>query len=325
MNTFIEDHLRLISTEIESLPLAGEPTGLYEPVAYCLRNGGKRIRPLMTLLACDMFDGDMKLAIPPAIGLELFHNFTLMHDDIMDNAPVRRNQPTVHKKWSPNTAILSGDVLFALACRYVGMVPDSVLRPVMDIYHQTVIEVCEGQQYDMDFESKQAVRVEEYLEMIRLKTAVLPAACLQIGAIVAGANDDDSRNIYGFGELLGLAFQLRDDWLDVFGDREAFGKQTGGDIIANKKTWLYIHALSLANTAQKTLLLDAFSGKIHDDQEKVNLVKGVYHDLDIHHMALDAMRAYYDKAMERLTLINAPHNRKEHLIVLADMLMKREK
>ncbi len=326
MNEQIQHFLDEIESHIKKIPLDCEPKALYQPVSYCLDKGGKRIRPLMTLLACDMFGGDVKQAIPPALGLELFHNFTLMHDDIMDNAPLRRNHPTVHEKWDANTAILSGDVLFALSCRYVSQVPGHLLRHVLDLFYQTVIEVCEGQQYDMDFESRHKVSANEYLEMIRLKTAVLPATCLQTGAIIAGATSEDQEKIYHFGELIGLAFQLRDDWLDVFGQIEEFGKQSGGDIIANKKTWLYIHALERGSEKQTRLLRDAYSDNYSaSDTEKVRLVKNIYDDLGISGIAQNAMKAYYKQAFEYLASIDLPDERKEGLAQIANYLFNRKR
>ncbi len=321
----LEAYLALVTKRIRAIPLDGQPRQLYEPVQYCLENGGKRIRPAMTLMACELFDGRAEEALDAAVGLELFHNFTLLHDDVMDEAPVRRNKPTVHERWDVNTAILSGDVLFALASKYVARVPDRVLRPVVELYHQTVIEVCEGQQYDMDYEARSDVLMEEYLEMIRLKTAVLPAACMKTGALIAGADADGQEAVYRFGELVGLAFQLRDDWLDVFGDQQQFGKQTGGDIIANKKTWLYIQAIKLAGARQKQTLTDAYSGKVRDNKEKVKQVKSVFEELDISSLAQKAMHEYYQEALTVMAAIQQPAQRKKALLDLASYLLEREK
>ena len=324
----MNSHFKAIQEEIENyinkLDLDIEPKGLYEPVDYCMRNGGKRLRPVMTLLACELFGGDRQQALPAAVGLELFHNFTLLHDDIMDDAPLRRNRPTVHEKWDVNTGILSGDLMYALAYKHVSMVPDHTLRKVIDLFNKTVIEVCEGQQYDMDFEKRQDVSAEEYLHMIRLKTAVLPAACLRTGAIIAGASEDDQRLIYEFGENIGLAFQLRDDWLDVFGDASLFGKKTGGDIIANKKTWLYIHALEMARDDHRAILQAAFNNEIKDKDEKVRVVTDIYNHLDINAMAQKAMKEYYIRAFDCLEGINVSAERKTMLEKLAEMLLHRE-
>lgn len=328
MNPSLEYYFKQIAEELDKLPLDREPAGLYQPVSYCLENGGKRIRPLMTILGCEIMGGDTSLAMPPAIGLELFHNFTLMHDDIMDDAPVRRNKPTIHKKWNINTAILSGDALFALACSYVCRVPDNALRSVSGLFHQTVMEVCEGQQYDMDFEKRDNVSVEEYLNMIRLKTAVLPAACLKTGAILAGVQEVEQQKLYRFGEHIGIAFQLRDDWLDVYGDTREFGKQTGGDIIANKKTWLYIQALNIANRVQKDTLREAFKNSPQSDQKnqsKVKAVREIYDQLGISELAQEEMKKHYAKAFDYLDIVCQPESRKENLKVLAKSLFDRKK
>ena len=320
----LNDVLTLISQRIESIHLIREPHELYEPVDYCLKNGGKRMRPAMTLLACQLFGADIEKGINPAIGLELFHNFTLMHDDIMDNAPIRRGKPAVHTKWNNNTAILSGDVMFALAGEYMTRVDDKHLRQVMEEYHKTVIEVCDGQQLDMNFESRQSVALSEYIEMIRLKTAVLPAACLKIGAIVADASAEDQEHIYRFGENIGLAFQLKDDWLDAFGDEAKFGKKSGGDILANKKTWLYIKALELASPQQRQILLDAYNNRISDPDQKIRSVKEIFLALEVDKLGVKQMESYYEKAYHHLNSISAHETAKENLRALAKSLFDRE-
>lgn len=319
-----DDIIKIISRRIEAIDLAGVPRELYQPLAYCLENGGKRIRPAMTLLACQMFGGDIEKAVHPAIGLELFHNFTLMHDDIMDGAPIRRGQPSVHAKWNANTAILSGDVMFAIAGQYMTRVDDACLRQVMETYHKTAIEVCEGQQYDMNFETCPGVSLDEYIEMIRLKTAVLPAACLKIGAMLAGADPADQEHIYRFGEYIGLAFQLRDDWLDAFGDEARFGKKNGGDIIANKKTWLYIKALELSDPARRETLLGAYSSRPADPAPKISAVKDIFFALQIDKLGVEQMEAYYRIAFNHLDRISTPDADKENLRTLARMLFDRE-
>ena len=322
--TYTTDKL-LEKTEqyISGLGLVQPPVTLYEPVEYCLRQGGKRMRPLMTLMGCELFGGNPERALPAAVGLELFHNFTLMHDDIMDQAPMRRGQPTVYKKWNANAAILSGDVMFALAYQHVMKVPDRHLRAVMEVFNQTVIEVCEGQQYDMDFETMNRVSESDYLNMIRLKTAVLPAACLKVGAILAGAPDSEVQQLYLFGESIGLAFQLMDDWLDVYGDEKVFGKKTGGDIVANKKTWLYIKAFELADAGQQQLLQDAFSNRIPNPEEKISAVKGVYTQLRLDVLARQEMEKYYAKAFNHLEKIRVPDTAKQKLRELAEGLFER--
>ena len=322
----MDTYLQLITGYLNDIPLTKEPKNLYEPVAYSLANGGKRIRPVMTLLACEMFNGDVNEALPAAAGLELFHNFTLLHDDIMDDAPIRRNKPTVHVKWDDNTAILSGDVLFAIASQHVSKVPDNKLRHVLDLFYQTVKEICEGQQYDMDFETMDTVPVDTYLHMIRLKTAVLPAACLQTGAIIAGADPEDQEKIYRFGEQVGMAFQIRDDWLDTFGDEGQFGKKTGGDILANKKTWLYVQALEQADNQQREELLTLFkdNGKI-PDQDKISRVKAIYERLNLNNRALEAMEAYYAAAFDVFQQIDVPDDRKRNLENMTKNLLNRDK
>ncbi|MDX9943000.1 MAG: polyprenyl synthetase family protein [Bacteroidales bacterium] len=320
----LENIFKNINERIETLDLIREPRELYEPVDYCLKNGGKRMRPAMTLLACQMFGGDLEKAMNPAIGLELFHNFTLMHDDIMDNAPIRRGKPAVHTKWNANTAILSGDVMFALAGKFMMGVENDHLREVMETYHKTVIEVCDGQQLDMNFEKRAKVSLPEYVEMIRLKTAVLPAACLKVGAIVAGAGKDDKEHIYHFGEYIGLAFQLKDDWLDLFSDESKFGKKNGGDILANKKTWLFTKALDLSNAPQRKTLLGAFANKITDPEEKIRTVKDIYLNLEIDHLVIKQMEEYYGQAFSHLAKIKVPESNKENLYALAKNLFDRE-
>lgn len=324
MKTDIESLQKEIAERIQGLPLPGEPAELYAPIAYCLQNGGKRIRPMMTLLACDMFGGDVNQAMSPALGMELLHNFTLLHDDVMDQAPMRRNRPTVHTKWNINTAILSGDALFALACQYVAEAPESGLKEVMQLFHKTVIEICEGQQYDMDFERMPQVTPEDYLKMIRLKTAVLPAASLQVGAIIAGASEKNQELIYGFGEHIGLAFQIKDDWLDIFGDETTFGKKTGGDIMANKKTWPYIQAMEIGGQTQRKTLKEAFSKEFNNREEKIKLVKGIFDQLDISNMSQETMQAHYARAFDHLEEINLPAARKEKLTHLSKALFDRE-
>ncbi len=324
MKTDIESLQKEIAERIEGLPLPEEPADLYAPIKYCLLNGGKRIRPLMTLLACDMFGGDVNKAMSPALGMELLHNFTLLHDDVMDQAPVRRNRPTVHTRWNVNTAILSGDALFALACQYVADTPESGLKEVMQLFHQTVIEICEGQQYDMDFENRSAVTPDEYLKMIRLKTAVLPAASLKTGAIIAGAGQKNQELIYKFGEHIGLAFQIKDDWLDVFGDEITFGKKTGGDITANKKTWPYIQAMEVASRPQQETLQEAFSKEFANREAKISLVKGVFDQLGISDMSQETMQKHYARAFDQLEAIDLPLAQKEKLTSLSKALFDRK-
>jgi geranylgeranyl diphosphate synthase, type II len=323
MNYTTEHLLEKIETYIDSLELNHPPAELYQPVHYSLKNGGKRIRPLMTLLGCEMFGGNPDQALPAAAGLEMFHNFTLLHDDIMDQAPIRRGQPSVYKKWNTNTAILSGDVMFALSFQQMLKVPQWVLAQVLALFNKTVIEVCEGQQYDMNFETKVEVSEAEYIQMIRLKTAVLPAACLKIGAMIAKAPENEVQRLYLFGEYIGLAFQLKDDWLDVFGDEKIFGKKTGGDILANKKTWLYIKAFELADLQMKKVLTDAFSNRIANHEEKIAAVKDVFMKLNLDSLAQQEMEKYYVRGFEYLDRIMVPEGAKTKLRELSAGLFSR--
>ncbi|HSV88233.1 MAG TPA: polyprenyl synthetase family protein [Bacteroidales bacterium] len=320
----LADLYSLVNSRFASLQIIEDPRGLFEPLDYSIKNGGKRIRPVLTLLSAHLFGGDLAKAFNPAIGLELFHNFTLIHDDIMDNAPLRRGQPSVFTKWDSNTAILSGDALFALAGKYMTQVDDLHLRRIMDLYHKTVLEVCKGQQYDMEFEKRTSVTLGEYLEMIRLKTAVLPAACLQVGAIVANASEKNLKLVYDFGELIGLAFQIKDDWLDLFGNEEKFGKKTGGDIIANKKTWLYLKALEVADKASFNALANSYSSKAFNEREKIASVKNIFKNLSIDKLALLEIDKFYERAIEKLNQIEAPEDKKSLLYELAEGLVERE-
>ncbi len=323
MSSKLSIFIERINKSIDNIDLSKTPEELYLPVDYCLNNGGKRIRPLMALLACDMYDGDIDQVLGPALGMEIFHNFTLMHDDIMDQAPMRRGVMAVHKKWNSNTAILSGDVMFALAIKHIALAPVHHLKTILDLFNKIVIEVCEGQQYDMNFETTNKVSEKDYLQMIRLKTAVLPAACLQTGAIIAGAPEKDTKLLYSFGENIGMAFQIKDDWLDCFGDEESFGKKSGGDIVSNKKTWLYIKAFDMANENQLQNLRDAFTNRLSNADEKINVVRNIYLDLRLNELALEKMEEYYEKAFKQLKKIKLPESKKDDLKNLAHNLFDR--
>ncbi len=324
MSYTIDQLLKKVDAQMNSLGIPAEPKELYQPVEYCLKNGGKRVRPLMAVISCDMFGGNIDKVMPLAVGLEVFHNFTLMHDDIMDQAPMRRGKPAVHKKWNINTAILSGDVMFALAYKCMLKAPKEDLKRILEAFNETVIQVCEGQQYDMNFETADNVTEADYINMIRLKTAVLPANSLKIGAIVAGAPENEIHNSYLFGESFGLAFQLKDDWLDIFGDEEVFGKKTGGDIVANKKTWLYIKAFELADDNQQRKLKDAFSDRMHHPEEKINTVKNIYLQLGLSELAVEQMGKYYQRAFDYLEKIKLPTESKSNLIQLINKLVERK-
>ena len=320
----IDELLNKIENEINSLDITGEPVELYQPLQYGIQNGGKRIRPLLVLLACEMFEGEVEKAVPLAVGIELFHNFTLIHDDIMDQAPIRRGAPSVYKKWDVNTAILSGDVLFSVAYQYMLKAPDGCLKDILELFNETVIRICEGQQYDMNFEKTKNITESQYLNMIRLKTAVLPANSLKIGAILAGSSKQDLDNIYKFGEMFGMAFQLKDDWLDVFGDEDVFGKKNGGDIVANKKTWLHIKAIELADDKQLAVLNQAYSDLLMPPIDKINKVKEIYFKLGIGDLAKKLMEDYYKTAFDYIYQINVAEKSKSNIVELIKSLFERK-
>lgn len=298
-----------------------KPSELYEPLSYIMALGGKRMRPVLLLMACDIFGGKIESALDPAVAIEVFHNFTLVHDDLMDNAPLRRGKQTVHEKWNPNTAILSGDVMLVEAYKLMMHVDDALLKKVLTIFSSSAQGVCEGQQLDMIFERRTDVTLEEYIDMIRLKTAVLLGGALKIGAIIAGAEDVAAQKLYNFGEKIGIAFQLQDDILDVYGNPEKFGKQTGGDIIANKKTWLLIKALELDTQNELAKWLnDSSSGT----QEKVEAVTAIYNKLNIRQQAEAEMENYAKTAMQYLDELSLSADKKTSLKNFAGMLLVRE-
>jgi geranylgeranyl diphosphate synthase type II len=321
----IEKAREIIMSELEKLVIPQEPEKLYEPVRYTLRNGGKRLRPALVLLACDLFDADYQKALYPALGIEVFHNFTLLHDDLMDNSPIRRNRPTVHVKWDQNTAILSGDVMSIMAYNLICMVDSEVLSQVCRLFNKTALEVCEGQRLDMNYSQKDNVSIPEYLNMIGLKTSVLIAASLGIGALVAGATDKDSAIIYNFGMNLGLAFQLQDDLLDSFGDQVVFGKKIGNDILTNKKTFLLIKAFEKAKGSDLLVLKKYLSGYDFDPREKINEVISIFSKLEIRKATEEQIGKFYDNALSYLNDLSVPPDRKEVLIQFSEQLMKREK
>ncbi len=317
--------LEKINDYIKNLPLGREPHGLYEPIEYVLSLGGKRIRPMLMLMAYELWKDDSEKILPQAVALETFHNFTLLHDDVMDNADVRRGKPTVHKKWNENTAILSGDNMLVLAFKWMQQCPSGKMPAVLGVFTDTAIEIDEGQQLDIDFEERDDVREEEYIEMIRLKTSVLLACAVKIGAIMADAPKEDAENIYKFGEAIGLSFQLQDDYLDVYGNPEVFGKAIGGDITSNKKTYMLINALNKAEGAEKKELEQWIGAKDFDRDEKVKAVTRIYNSLGIDKMAKAKMEQYYNDAIAFLDKINVPESRKQALRDYADSMMKREK
>jgi geranylgeranyl diphosphate synthase type II len=314
----------IISDEIGKSSYPDYPAGLYEPIKYILSVGGKRMRPALLLMACELFGGDINKAIAPALAIEVFHNFTLMHDDIMDNAPLRRGKATVHERWNKNAAILSGDVMLIKGYELMMRVDDRILRAVLDIFNETAIGVCEGQQLDMEFETRSVVNIEEYITMIRLKTAVVLGGALKIGALIGGADAKDAALLSQFGEQLGVAFQLHDDILDVYGDPEKFGKQVGGDIISNKKTYLLIKALELAKSDEYVEINNLLSASNIDNNQKVADMTRLYNSLQVRQYAETAMQAYADKAFAALEQLNLPASHKQYLHDFADGLLVRE-
>lgn len=324
MKYSISDLVEIISKEVTSLSFKEEPALLYRPIEYTLNQGGKRLRPLLSLVSCQMFDGNIEESLVPAVSLEMFHNFTLIHDDIMDKAPIRRGKPTVYQKWNDNVAILSGDTLFAMAYDHLMNYPKDHLRDLIKLLNQTAIGVCEGQQLDMDFEKQETVSIDEYIEMIRLKTAILIGACLKAGAITADASPENQQKIYYFGEQIGLAFQLMDDLLDVFGDVSKFGKTNGGDIKENKKTFLYLKSLELAKGDDLQTLKHYFSRTDFDDVEKFQVIKSIYQKLNLQSITEDLMNHYYHQAQLTLASIPVDAQNKIQLIELTDAIMQRD-
>lgn len=301
-----------------------KPKELYEPMQYILSLGGKRMRPLLAYMGNDLFNGNPADAHPAALAVEIFHNFSLVHDDIMDNAPLRRGKASVHDKWNNNIAILSGDGLLVKAYEELIKAKAEHIKPLIELFNKTALEVCEGQQLDMNFENMKEVNTNEYLHMITLKTAVLLGAALQMGAITANASENDAKHLYEFGKNIGIAFQLQDDILDVFGDPEKFGKQVGGDIISNKKTWLLIEAIKQATRVEKKTLTHWLNLKEFNATEKVAAVKAVYEALNIRQQAEKEMNRFYQLAINHLFDIRADESKKQELKTFAQALMNRE-
>jgi len=311
-----------IENAIQNIQYPAQPERLYQPIRYIMSLGGKRIRPALTLMAADLFGAAIEKAMPAALAIETFHNFTLIHDDIMDNAPLRRGKQTVHEKWGVNNAILSGDVMMVEANKHLSMLDSAVLKDALETFNATAQGVCEGQQLDMEFEELQTVSIPEYINMIRLKTAVLLGGAMKLGAQVAGASSTQAVQLYEFGVNLGIAFQLQDDILDVYGDPEKFGKQVGGDIIANKKTLMLLKLKELANAADLSELEGQGSNKNH--AEKINNITALYDRYNIRELASIEMRNYSDLAFNALNSLDVPEDRKSQLYELADLLMSRE-
>lgn len=315
------DALTIINKEIQSIEYPSDPSGLYDPIAYLLALKGKKIRPALTLLACNMYCDEVKEAIPAALAWEIFHNFTLMHDDVMDKADLRRGQATVHKKWNENTAILSGDAMLILSYKYLAKSPSLNLKILLDLFSDTAAKICEGQQFDMEYENRTMISEKEYIEMIRLKTAVMLGACLKSGAIVGGASENDQQNLYDFGMRLGIAFQIKDDWLDIYGNPDLFGKKQGGDILCNKKTFLLITALETANKEDKETLLYWLSNNTQPN-DKINAVRQLYDKLSIKEKTQTALQHYYHQSISALRKVSTA--RKKILEDIARDLIERE-
>lgn len=320
MRTF-EEICRTIEEALARLTFDQPPRSLFDPITYILSLGGKRIRPALALMACDLFGGKNEDVLQPALGLEVFHNFTLLHDDLMDEADRRRDKPTVHKLWNPNVAILSGDAMLICAYQLVAKAND---KAILELFSRTALEICAGQQYDMEFESRSDVTEEEYIEMIRLKTAVLLACALKVGAMIGGASAADADALYDYGIHIGLAFQLQDDLLDVYGDPKTFGKNIGGDILCNKKTFLLINALSAASEEQRQVMEDWMARTTYDAQEKIAAFANLYNELSIRDLTERRIEDYYRMANEDLARLSIAPETLSVLKGTCDRLMKRK-
>jgi len=316
--------LAIINNKIEEIAISSKPENLYSPIRYILSLGGKRLRPVLTLAACDLFDAPLSNAMNLALGVEVFHNFTLLHDDIMDKAPLRRGKATVHEKWDANIAILSGDTMFALAYKQLLKTDSPNLHLILQSFTQTAIEVCEGQQLDMDFEEMDNVSISDYINMIRLKTAVLLGCSLKIGALAGNAVAQQANLLYDFGVNVGIAFQLKDDYLDAFGDSDKFGKSIGGDIIENKKTYLYLKCLELATADDAKLLQEFYFGKHHNSETKVEKVLSIFRKYQVGAAIKTEMEAYFEKSIQILHQIDASGEKKNQLLEYARWLFERD-
>lgn len=324
MYTF-EQLYQIFSEELGKQNFTKSPKELYEPIAYTMSQSGKRLRPIFTLMACDLFGGDIYKSIPQALAIELLHNFTLVHDDIMDEAPIRHGQETVHTRWNQKLAILAGDTLYALAYRYVMQSDKEMIPAILETFNTTALEACEGQQMDINFESLDVVSKEDYLLMSNYKTAALFGASTRIGAIIAGAPEEDTELLSQYGRNLGMAFQLRDDLLDLYGKQKDFGKKTGLDIIENKKTYLFVAAMELADEETKKHLWSCFHDPKADPEEKISKVKGIFDSLDIENATNEAIENFINQALTSLNKINRPRESKEVLEKLALQMVSRKK
>lgn len=320
----IHQYQEFFITYLESQKINKDPKNLYEPIDYILSLGGKRMRPVLTLLSAEVFDADYTKALPAAMAVEVFHNFSLVHDDIMDDAPLRRGKHTVHEKWNINTGILSGDAMLILAYQYFEQYEPIVFRDLAKLFSKTALEVCEGQQWDVDFETRADVTIPEYLKMIEYKTAVLVAAAMKMGAIIAATSVVNANLIYDFGLSLGLAFQLQDDYLDAFGDPETFGKQVGGDIIENKKTYLYLKAVEFSTPEKASALEKLFSLQLEDNSEKIETAKTVFNESGASKATQEAIEMYTFKAFETLEKMTISEEKKNILKTFGENLMGRK-
>ncbi|MEZ4777871.1 MAG: polyprenyl synthetase family protein [Flavobacteriaceae bacterium] len=314
----------VLEKSLHSETIPKEPKQLYAPIDYILSLGGKRLRPVLTLLSCDFLGGDYKKALPAAMAVELFHNFSLIHDDIMDEAPLRRGKETVHKKWNVNTGILSGDAMLILAYQYFEAYEPNLFQELAKLFSKTALEVCEGQQYDVDFEMRNDVSIPEYIRMIEYKTAVLLGAAMKMGAMVANTSENNKEGIYNFGRNLGIAFQLQDDYLDAFGNPETFGKQVGGDILANKKTFLYLTALKEAQPTDANDLKKLFQIKVENDTQKIEKVKIIFESSGAAKRTQQEIEKYTQKALGNLEALTLSEEKKEKLRVFATTMMNRQ-
>lgn len=314
-----------VNAYIASLPYERKPKSLYDPIEYVLAAGGKRIRPSFVLMAYNLFHDDVDRILPVATALETYHNYTLLHDDLMDKADMRRGRPTVHKKWDDNTAILSGDTMLVLAYEHLAKCDTKYLKPALDLFTETALEVSEGQQFDMEFETRNDVAEEEYIEMIRLKTSVLLACALKMGAVVAGASDADANALYAFGEKVGLAFQLQDDLLDVYGDPKVFGKAIGGDITSNKKTFMLINAFNRADAGTRAELERWTTATDFDPAEKIAAVTEIYNRLGIDKLAEQRIKEYFEQSRQHLDELSVSDDRKAVLCEYTERMMNRKK
>ena len=320
----ISQYQEFLADYLQSQYETKEPRNLYEPIHYILDLGGKRMRPVLTLMSAEIFGADYKNALPAALAVEVFHNFSLVHDDIMDDAPLRRGNETVHEKWNINTGILSGDAMLILAYQYFEQYEPLIFRDLAKFFSKTALEVCEGQQWDVDFEERTDVTLEEYLKMIQYKTAVLVAAAMKMGAIIAETSIENANLIYDFGLNLGLAFQLQDDYLDAFGNPETFGKQVGGDIIENKKTYLYLKAVAFSAEKEAQELRDLFAVQLEDNTEKIERVKELFNASGASKATQDAIQDYTFKAFQMLDQLNVSADKKAMLKAFGENLMGRK-